>query len=226
MPNKLSSLFKKGNKTEDEEERRQREDNRRAREALERRAEITRKVHDDLWSALKNRDSGPKRFVCYADLNRIWDYSRVIVPLAQDLDWCDQASLSQAKENFLRVMSTLVWIGWDRWDEFGFLFLHHENTRGVRNRTDKDLPFKDTSFLHTDPLRISFKDEQYIFNTIVIIEDDPEEESEYVEYSDKDRLPFAYTEPICRGGSGTVTKEEIPPLYFEFKNGSCNRRVL
>jgi hypothetical protein len=225
MPNKISSLFKK-NKTEDEEERRRREDIRKAREALERRAEITRKVRDDLWSALKNRDSGPKRFVCYADLNRIWDYSRIIVPLAQGLDWCDQASLSQAKENFLRVMSTLVWIGWDRWDEFGFLFLHHVNARGVRNRRDEDLPFKDTSFLRTDPLRISFKDEQYIFNPTAIVEDDPEEESEYVEYSDKDRLPFAYSEPIGRGGSGTVTKEEIPPLYFGFKNGSFNNRVL
>lgn len=225
MPNRISLLFKR-NRKGDEEERRRQEDSHRAKEALEKRAEVTRKVHAELWNALKNSDCVAKRFVCYADLNRIWDHSRVILPLAQGLDWCDEPSLSQAKKNFLRVMSTLVWIGWDRWDEFGFLFLHHVNARGVRNRRDEDLPFKDTSFLHTDPLRISFKDDQYIFNPMVIVEDDPEEESEYVEYSDKDRLPFAYSKPIGRGGSGTVTKEEIPPLYFGFKSGSYNSGVM
>ena len=233
MPNKFSAFFKRGNRTGDEQERMQREDDRREREeldrereALDRRAEITGKVKSDLWSALKNRDSVQKRFVCHADLIRIWDYSRVIVPLAQGLDWGDQASLLLAQHYFLRVMSTLVWIGWDGWDNFGFEFLQHVDDRGVRIRTDKDLPFKDTSFLHTDPLIISFQHDQHIFNPIVIVEDSPEEESEYVEYSDKHRLPFAYTKPIGRGGFGTVTKEEIPPLCFEFKNGSQNTMVL
>jgi hypothetical protein len=227
MPNKFSSLFKKGNKKEDDEARRQREDEAKAREAQERRAKITREVKDDLWKALKNNGQPLKKFVCKSDLDRIWDLSR-IQQLAKGLDWCDPPSVSQAKTNFLCVMSTLVWIGWDHWNGFGVLFLRHKDSSGLPDRTDEELPLKHTSFLSSEQFKLSFKEEQYIFSPVIILEDDPDDDADdadFVEYTDKHRLPFVHTEYLARGGTGTVTKEEVAPLHFGYKNGAFNNGV-
>jgi hypothetical protein len=222
--NKINSLFKKKNRREDDEARRQREDEAKARESQERRARITRQIKDELWMALKDNKQPLGKFVCPSDLERIWDSSR-IQRLADDLDWCDPLSVSRARMKFLSVMSTLVWIGWDSWDEFGDLFLRHKNSRGEQDRTDENLPLENTSFLSTEQFKESFKEDQYIFKPVVILEDDPDDDTDYVEYSNKHRLPFVRMEHIAKGGEGTVTKVEIAPQHFGFKNGAYNNGV-
>ena len=196
-----------------------------AAKAKELRASIVKQVKEDLWKALQNREEEHLMFVCGQDLEGIWSISR-IEQLFKGFDWSHSRPWARIQEEFVKVLSTLVWIGWDSWDDFGHLFLEHVNNSGHLDRTDKHLPLEDTSFLEPDKLRTFFRNQQYIFIPVFIMEDDEELDLEYMQYSEKHRMPFLGTEVIGEGGSGIVTKEIIPPGQFGFKNGTCNSKVL
>jgi hypothetical protein len=45
------------------------------------------------------------------------------------------------------------------------------------------LPLDDTSFLPTEQLRTFFRNQQYIFAPILIMEDDEDDDADYMQYS-------------------------------------------
>jgi hypothetical protein len=231
----MPSLFhSKKRKEEKEACRRQQEDEKKEQVARENRSLITRQVKDELWFSMQNQGEPLTRFVCFADQKRIWNLSR-IEQLAEGLSWRDPKLVGHAYDHFIKVMSILAWICdaefmksivWDLWEDFGVLFLEHKDSKGRHDRTDGDLPFKDTSFLPNHQLRVYFQTEQYIFNPIYILDYDPDDDKDFVEYTSQDRLPFIDTTFIAEGGSGTVYRETIPPDYFGYKNGNYNKTVM
>lgn len=57
------------------------------------------------------------------------------------------------------------------------------------------------------------------------MEDDEDDDADYMQYSEKHRLPFLQTEEIGQGGSGTVTKALIVAGQFGYKSGTYNKAV-
>jgi hypothetical protein len=195
------------------------------REEKELRAKIARQVCEDLWKAVNRKEDEHLMFATVEDLERIWEISR-LEQLSKGLDWSSPELLERARTQFRKVLSTLVWIGWDDWSEFGNLFLEHRDANRGLDRWDDALPLLETSFLQTEQLRTKFRNQQYIFAPIVIMEDDDEDDKiDYMQFSEKHRLPFLQTEEIGQGGSGTVTRALIGAGQFGYKNGTCNKVV-
>ncbi len=228
MSGRFGELFGVGRgrrKREEEESRKREVEESRKKESRDSRSSITNQVHNDLWKALRNKDREEHlRFVCEDDILQTWTSSR-IEQLSRGLDWSDPKLLRRAQKYFVKVMSTLVWIHWDHWDEFGHLFLEHHGVDTCLDRTDKNLPLEDTSFLQTELLQSSFRDQQYLFLPVIIMEDEEDEEDD-IQYSEKHRMPFLETATIGQGGSGLVTKETIPPGQFMHKRGVLNTTVM
>jgi hypothetical protein len=225
MTGRLGKIFGVGKGKENqegEELKRRRADEAKAKEL---RTKITNQVKDDLWRALSRKDDEHLMFAGAEDLERIWKISR-LEQLSKGLDWSDPELLEHAQRYLRKVLSTLVWIGWDDWPKFGRLFLKHYGANNKFDRWDDMLPLHDTSFLPTEQLRTFFRNQQYIFAPIVIMEDDDEDDkADYMQFSEKHRLPFLQTEEIGQGGSGTVTKAQIGAGQFCFKNGTTNKAV-
>jgi hypothetical protein len=202
---------------------------RKKKEEEEMRRQVKNEVTDGLWGALKNKDKEHLRFICAHDIEQIWTLPR-IAQLSNGLNWATPELQARAQKHFVKIMSTLIWIKWDYWDEFGRLFLEHRDTGRYPDRTDKHLPLRDTSFLQTEELRTNFRDQQYLFIPVIIMEDDedaPDIDIYYSEkYSEKRRMPFLETQTIGEGSSGTVTREIIPPGYLLYRTGVANRTVI
>jgi hypothetical protein len=202
---------------------------RRKKEEEELRRQVENEVKDGLWKALKNKDKEHLRFICAHDIEQIWTLPR-IAQLSKGLNWATPELQTRALKHFLKIMSILIWINWDYWDEFGRFFLEHRDAGRNPDRRDKHLPLLDTSFLQTEELRINFRDQQYLFIPVIIMEDDedaPDIDIYYSEkYSEKHRMPFLETQTIGEGSSGTVTREVIPPGYLLYRRGVANRTVI
>src|SRR5271169_2647627 len=78
------------------------------------RTTIANQVKDDLWKALSRKDDERLMFTSAEDLERIWEISR-LEQLSRGLDWSDPKLLARARRQFRKILSTLVWIGWDDW---------------------------------------------------------------------------------------------------------------
>lgn len=225
MTGRLGKIFGAGKgreRREEEELKRQAAEEAKAKEL---RTKIANQVKDDLWRALSRKDDEHLMFASAEDLERIWEISR-IEQLSKGLDWSGPKLLDRAQKSFQKVLSTLVWIGWDDWPEFGHLFLDHRDVNNKLDRWDDALPLDDTTFLRTEQLRTFFRNQQYIFAPIVIIEDDDDDDkADYMQFSEKHRLPFLQTEEIGQGGSGTVTKAQIGAGQFVYKSGATNKAV-
>jgi hypothetical protein len=227
MAGKLGKIFGVGKgreRREGEELKRRTAEEAKAKVAKELRTKIANQVKDDLWRVLNRTEDEHLMFANAEDLGRIWEISR-LEQLSKDLEWSDQKLLERARDKFLKVLSTLVWIGWDDWPEFGHLFLEHHDANNKLDRWDEMLPLDDTSFLPTEQLRTFFRNQQYIFAPILIMEDDEDDDADYMQYSEKHRLPFLQTEEIGQGGSGTVTKALIVAGQFGYKSGTYNKAV-
>jgi hypothetical protein len=131
---------------------------------------------------------------------------------------------NRAQSDFLKVLSTLVWIYWDKWEDFGNLFLKQHD------RSDNDLPLSNTSFFQNERLQSTFEQSQYIFIPVKLKEDDEDNHNDidnYITYSKNHRMPFYNSGKIGEGAFGKVTKEAIPPGYFFWKKGHVwNSEVL
>lgn len=221
----------KGRRKKEEEElrRKETEEQLRAKQERDGRALIESEVKQCIWEALKNKDKEHLRFICAHDIEQIWTLPR-IAQLSKGSNWSTHELQTRAQKHFVKIMSTLIWIKWDYWDEFGRLFLEHRDADSYLDRTDKQLPLQDTSFLQTEELQTIFRDQQYLFNPVVIMEDDEDASDidiHYSEkYSEKHRMPFLKTEMIGEGSSGTVTKEVIAPGYLMYRTGVVNRAVI
>jgi len=195
------------------------------REEKELRAKIAKQIYDDLWKVVHRKEDEHLSFASVEDLEMIWDKSR-LEQLSKGLDWSKPDLLDRARKYFRKVLSLLIWIEWDDWPEFGNLFLEHIGANRRLDRWDDALPLSDISFIQTEQIRTRFRNQQYIFAPIVIIEDDDEDDkTDYKQFSEKHRLPFLQAEEIGQGGSGTVTKALIVAGQFGYKNGTFNKTV-
>jgi hypothetical protein len=151
------------------------------REEKELRAKIAQQVCEDFWKAVNRKEDEHLMFATVEDLERIWKISR-LEQLSKGLDWSSPELLERARTRFRKVLSTLVWIGWS---EIGNLFLEHRNANRGLDRWDDTLPLLNTSFLQTEQLRTKFRNKQYIFAPIVIMEDDDKDDkTDYMQFSD------------------------------------------
>jgi hypothetical protein len=182
--------------------------------------DLLREINSELYNALhRKNDDTSLRFVCDDDLKKIWTQER-IEKISKGFKWAKEKTLVQ--KQFVKVLSTLVWIHWDDWESFGDHFLN------VPKRSDNDLPLRDTTFLGSGSFANGFAADQYIFMPVVLEEDDPVSNpgADFLYYSKHHRLPFLSSKKIGQGSSGTVTKEEIAPGYFKGRGGGKNVKVL
>jgi hypothetical protein len=184
------------------------------------RERVVQEVRDALWEASKNYTNEHLQFVCEEDVEKIWTPWR-IRQLSSELEWGKQDLQDRARLRFRKVLSTLVWIHWDRWEDFGKLFLKPDG------RSDQDLPLSNTLFLQSERLQLSFEQDQYIFIPVTLEEDNEDNQTEidYISYSKNQRLPLFDSREIGEGSSGKVTKEAIARKYFFWKVGHLNPEV-
>lgn len=123
--------------------------------------------------------------------------------------------LSLIREEFLRTISILVYIKWDKWEKFGEIFLNHVDGKGEKDRSDErirdyTLPIlEDTTFLGP-PWAGFFIENRYMFLPIAL------KEGENMNFEESHwRLPFVKaSEKIKDGAYGKVTKETIASSQF------------
>jgi len=200
----------------------QREKENRPTDPKELRQKIVLEIREALWKVAKNKEQH-LQFICEEDVKKIWT-SRRIEQLSWALEWGKRDMHDRAPSDFLKVLSTLVWIYWDRWEDFGNLFLKRHD------RSDNDLPLSNTSFFQNERLQSTFEQSQYIFIPVKLKEDDDDNHNDidYITYSKNHRMPFYNSEVIGEGAFGKVTKEAIPPGHFFWKEGHVhwNSEVL
>jgi len=195
----------------------------RERDLQAQRERVIQEIRDALWESSKNKLNNDTKehlqFVCKEDVEKIWTPWR-IGQLSSELEWGKQ-DLQDRALRFLKVLSTLVWIHWDKWEDFGKLFLKPDG------RSDRDLPLSNTHFLQNKRLQSSFEQDQYIFIPVTLKEDDEDNQDgiDYVSYSKNQRLPLFDSVEIGEGSSGKVTKEAIARKYFFWKVGHLNPEV-
>jgi hypothetical protein len=181
-----------------------------------RREEIIRTIHTELSQALHCKNENlSARFVCEDDIRRIWSSVR-IAGIAKGLKW--PKSQEDVEKSYRKVLSTLVWIHWDKWESFGDIFLNSPN------RSDDNIPIEDVGFLESDSFANDFMSSQYIFKPVVLAEDDRTVTS-YSKYTEHHRLPFLDSKKIGQGSSGTVHKVVIPPGYIKHRGSGRNSEV-
>ena len=159
----------------------------------------------DLVNQRAQRGLGHKPFICDYDLCSIWGDNRIqklVSHIAPEGKWdfvCD---------NLSRVVSILVFIGWDRWTDFETIFLPKDKKEEQYDWLDAKLPFADFSFLPSR-YQYHFSIHQYIFLPIRI------EQGKSQEVSSERRLPFIDSSDVVgRGGFGEVTRCRIAPGQF------------
>jgi hypothetical protein len=158
-------------------------------------------------------------FICDYDIAQVW--AEHLKALSRGLDWGSEESLGYVRSKLIKVLSILVFIGWNSWKDFTSLFIRHVDSHGKPDRTDNHLPFT-ASFLGS--LEPNFRTAQYIFIPAIIKQDDPARDR-VLKFPREYRMPFIRTESIRQGAHGSVTKECIAPGYFQNMSGDANRTV-
>ena len=147
-----------------------------------------------------HRPYTPHMFICKNDLDQIWadhSLSGIFPSFSSD-------ERQNIRNNFIRVLSMLIHVGWTDLSRFRPLFLREPG------RDDSHLPFEDLNFLGKFGPAVSFN--QHAFKPVVI----EEHNERYIQgISPKLRLPFI-EEPefLGKGGYGSVTKRVIAPRYL------------
>jgi len=177
-------------------------------------------IYEDI-QAKEKRGGTDKEFLTEHDLEKIWTSERLTTFLE-----CAGISVSEdvfttARENFKKILSILVEIGWpaEEWAKFKQHIWEQVDSEGNRSRADTNLPFSADliSFLDSR-CRKSFLSAQYKFIPICI------KESVHNRHDSKLRLPFVNTKTVCigKGGYGVVTKEVIACRQFLYATDSKN----
>ncbi|KAF1349798.1 kinase-like domain-containing protein [Delphinella strobiligena] len=179
-------------------------------------------------------------FVKEADLKRVWNevpagqqQSRLglLVRNLYDLPPDDATAatwLSSLEHRFLKVISILVHISWDKWKDFLQIFVgdtFDPTTPNQKSRADSDLPFADRTTLTSDNFLgprygLTFYEFQYIFIPIKIGNWLAEKDNHSIKtLRFRTRLPVLETKEIGHGASGNVFIETIAPGYFRIEDG-------
>jgi hypothetical protein len=126
---------------------------------------------------------------------------------------------SNAMEDYLRIMSILIYINFRNWDNFRKVFID-------RHRQDKNLPFCDLEALKKDDFLgevdgKKFYDEQWIFCPIKI-----QEREKAYDLDGPERLPWIDSPSLIgEGASGRITKQTIAAGFLEYDNRTVNPTV-
>lgn len=161
-----------------------------------------------------------KDFVTQHDLENVWTSSR-LKELFTGLIWAGDQFLDSAREKRTKILSILIKIRWNRWEDFKRVFV---DSPGM---LDTDLPISDIQVLENAlgdaPLAFEFQTSQYVFLPIII------QENQDVEYLHDFRWPFTEESkeisPNSPKGSLPVHKEVIAPWQFRDVNGDFNAEV-
>jgi serine/threonine protein kinase len=113
---------------------------------------------------------------------------------------------------YLRILATLLTIGWDRWEQFYDLFLSHNG-----ERSDDRVPFHppsegDLSFLGQPIWQESFYAKQFIFRPFEFTE------GKHHDIHDDYHLPIRELQHLGHGSSATVTCIEVDRY--------CHRKLI
>ena len=165
--------------------------------------EIMLRIQESLGESMHLRDSIPEKFICKEKLDKVWLQHPVkIIPAFENLS---ENELKAVERRFLRVLSILIFIGWDL-----------VRFRPVFLRTDLDdskLFFSKEQLQELGLNAQAFYDSQSIFKPVVI-KQSPEVSKQNIDINH--RLPFI-TKPelLGKGGFGEVTKRVIAAGCFE-----------
>ena len=143
------------------------------------RAQVLQKISADILERFIQRDDEPG-FITNSDLKEIWTEPR-IKELFNDQSWTSESFLGrpvleQIGQYFLKVLSILVYIGWDDLSNFYTEFVRHQDKDGKLDRQDEDLPAKPATLqaigqgYNAAILARDFLRDQYKFIPIVIHE--------------------------------------------------------
>jgi hypothetical protein len=172
---------------------------------------------------LRGPASQASKFVTRYDINAIWHerdrFHRLIFQLQNRYKWCIPRVATTLKAKYVKIISILATIKWNKWEMFDAIFLNQ------RDRDDDALPFQDGNLLAHDSFLgddgFDFFNYQWVFLPIVV----PFRQKRVCEA--EERLPFLYDpRPINKGAHGSVTREYIPPGYFVVdRDGTTNQSV-
>ena len=170
---------------------------------------------------VKRKESTNEQFACEHDLHTAWGENQRVERLLNF--YLSPEQLEFVRRNLIKVLSTLIWIGWHHWSEFERIFLNQQNSGARSDRLDDSLPILDErelahgSFLgHPVHARL-FLAEQYVFLPISIREDEDQS------YPKARRLPFVkVSEEVREGSYGKVSKELVACQYFVHKGGNLD----
>ena len=175
-----------------------------------------------ITQCVKRKESWNEKFACEHDLRTAWSENQRVERLLKS--YLPPEQLEFVRCHLIKVLSTLIRIGWHGWSEFERIFLNHRNSEARPDRLDDSLPVLDErelahgSFLaHPVHARL-FLAEQYVFLPISIREDEDQS------YPKARRLPFVkVSEEVREGSYGEVSKELVACRHFVHKGGNLDQ---
>ena len=171
---------------------------------------------EDLWvegiQSLCHRRRNPREmFITISSLQNHWTEQRLASFIqTMNLEGLEESQISLIQQHFLRTLSILIWIRWNRWPEFGQIFLP---TEGREDRSDERIPWRSDEL---QPILGSFSD-SFLFHQPVFCPVEIQE-GEDIEHNDDWRLPFINeeSENVGAGAYGRVTREVIAVGQLRF----------
>lgn len=156
-------------------------------------------------------------FITFHSLEKIWTIER-LGEFFKGFPWADKKFLEVVLQKFLRVLSILVRIEWDGFENFKDAFYDHPG------RQDSDLPFHDTNQIEQlDPIIANnFSTRQYNFIPITI------EENKDQEVSESRLFPFVKESEVIseeKGSDCIVYKEVVAKRHLITSSGEPNADV-
>lgn len=168
-----------------------------------------------LEHVLHRSDDERRAFICQDDIDAIWTTDR-LRKLSNGLDWND---IPLVHDKFRKILSILIFIHFEEWEDFKRIFLNHTTINGARDRTDSHLPFNSHSRLFDNHANRDFLQKQYIFIPVVLVKETRHSGNHAIEYGEQYRMPFIKSEFIGDGATGTVFKELVAKNYFQSEGG-------
>jgi len=165
--------------------------------------------------AMYRLDEASHEFICEAATKGVWSRDDLRDVLQPDI-W-ESSELAIIEKKFIKVLSILVHIGWERLGDFRDLFLNYASNTGSSRRTDDTLPFTGGRLEFLGPSKRMFNEKQYAFIPVIL----REHESGAVQQVERQyRLPFTEENVnLGCGGYGKVQKVGVAPGYLKDKYG-------
>ena len=151
-----------------------------------------------LQELMYHKSNPDEQFMCYTKIQDFW--IKHDVGNIQDFQRYERPVFATIKQKYLRVLTIVVFIGWDGLKRFEPVF--------VKESLDDDSLFFDEDQLeHMKTGKEEFLQNQFLFKPETVKEKD----DSYVQFVDAERrLPFDETDTLVgTGGFGAVTQRTI-----------------